>query len=273
MSRVEATFSASRKSVTTSSSDGKIENSSGCCVYMLTMRMMSASEIETARSRSTRSGGSGITMITTTATSAKGTHHLAGRRSPATAVGRAGARRRSPSATGPPGGVAAPERVDVGEDLRDRAVERGRDLGAELDGPVEGPRERAALDDRHAGAPRRVLDPLRQLAGALRDDARRAHLLGAVAERDREVDRVGEHHVGAAHLGEHPALGDLAVRALEARPDLRIALALLVLVPHLLAGHLEALLVAPALPEVVEGRRARRAPPPWRGRAGGARRR
>ena len=73
MSRVDATLSARRKSVTTSSTEGKVENSRGCCVYMLTIRMTRASEIESASSRSIRNAGSGITMITTTATSASGT--------------------------------------------------------------------------------------------------------------------------------------------------------------------------------------------------------
>ena len=73
MVRVAATLSASRKSVTTSSTDGNVENASGSRIVSPTIRTRSAVEIDTASRRSSRIGGSGTSSTSTTPTSASGT--------------------------------------------------------------------------------------------------------------------------------------------------------------------------------------------------------
>src|SRR5581483_7664415 len=261
MSRVDATFRARRKSVTTSSTEGKVENSSGSCVYMLTIRITSASEIESARRRSIRIGGSGTIMTTTTPIIARGTMSspvrislaaVRGSVAVATSAGpprycaRRGEGLRSsrgpwrfrhgeasgrhdggPGARHPvrccdphpgardPAGIAAlagllcagaaAEREDVRQDLGDGAVERGGDFRADLDGAVQGSCEGATFDDRDAGGAGGVFDLLRELTGALGDDARGGHLRGAVAEGDGDVDRVRQDDVGGLDVGQHAA--------------------------------------------------------------------
>jgi hypothetical protein len=66
--RVEATFSDNRNRVTVRSNDGKTENSSASFVYMETRSMTSATHRLSAKSKSIRNVGMGITMTTTTQT-------------------------------------------------------------------------------------------------------------------------------------------------------------------------------------------------------------
>ena len=148
-----ATFSASRKSVTTSRTDGKVENSSGSCVYIADHQ---DDERERDRQREQQ----------VEQHRRQRDHHDEHHRRPARAGSRV-RRRTAPvrdasapavqrcwSCHGfgrPPERGAAAQRVDVGEDLGDRAIECGG-IRRRPDRAEERARERAPLDDRHAAA-------------------------------------------------------------------------------------------------------------------------
>ena len=82
-----------------------------------------------------------------------------------------------------------------------------------------------------------------------------AAMAGAVvAQRHRDMGRVGDHHGRPRHLGHHPAARALHAQAPQARLDDRIALGLLELVLQVAARHAQLLAMLEALVEAVEQR-------------------
>jgi hypothetical protein len=87
--------------------------------------------------------------------------------------------------------------------------------------------------------------------GAFRDHGRGAHRV-VVAQRDREMRRVGHDDIGFRHFGHHAlARGGALLRA-DRGFDLRVAFGLAVLALHLFERHAELLRVLPELERHVE---------------------
>ena len=112
--------------------------------------------------------------------------------------------------------------------------------------------ERRVFDDRYVVLPRDLANPFGDQILAFGHHDRRAHVLAIVAQRNREVRRVGDDHIGGRHVRHHPLFGDGALPRPDAGLQLRIALRLLALLLDLLLAHFELLLVLPALIEVVD---------------------
>jgi hypothetical protein len=86
--------------------------------------------------------------------------------------------------------------VDVGQDLGDGVVQRRRDLAALGHELPQRAGQRRPADHRDAGGAGGLADAAGQLVGALGGHARRAAVLGAVAQGHRVVGRVDEDDVG-----------------------------------------------------------------------------
>jgi hypothetical protein len=118
---VEATLSASRSRVATSSTVGNTANSSGRGVYTATRITTRDSAMLKVNSTSSASGGSGMTIMASSAMSSSGvtspalpTYLRLSRKPPMDQVSPGGARRSSSSGTGRScggAGVCAPARV------------------------------------------------------------------------------------------------------------------------------------------------------------------
>ena len=102
---------------------------------------------------------------------------------------------------------------------------------------VQRARQRRRLQARNAVFARQLPDALGHRAHALGDHDRRAVTRLQVFERDREVGRVGDHHVGLGHGRHHPFARHLALCAAHVQLDAGIALAFLLLLAHLLHRH------------------------------------
>ena len=75
-----------------------------------------------------------------------------------------------------------------------------------------------------------------------------------IAQGDRIVSRVGDHHRGDGDVLEHPAVGGLLLQRPDfAASDLRAAFRFLQLILDLLTGHAQLLAVIPDLKGHVDG--------------------
>ena len=72
--------------------------------------------------------------------------------------------------------------------------------------------------------------------------------------------RVGQHHGGLRYVGLHLAAARRALQVADAPANLRVALGLLVLVAQILATHLQPLLAALPLHQVVDQRPGKKQP-------------
>ena len=79
---------------------------------------------------------------------------------------------------------------------------------------------------------RQLADPGRDQVHALGDHFRRAHLAIGVLERDREMRRVGDDHVGGRHARHHAAPRERALLRADPALHVRIAFVLAMLALH-----------------------------------------
>ena len=142
---------------------------------------------------------------------------------------------------------------DGRQDFGDDGVEFGRNGLTHFDRAVERVRQRRILHQRNAVPERDFADLRRQQVASLGHDDGRLHL-HAEFERDRELGGIGDHDRGALDVLQHAAAACLALQAADAHLDRGIAFGLLELVAQILPAHLEFVLVAPALEEIVGGR-------------------
>ena len=111
-----------------------------------------------------------------------------------------------------------------------------------------GARERWRFEDRHAVLGRDFADARGDVIRTLGYDHRRTHALVVVAQRDREVRRVHDDHIGLRHFLHHAAASELLLSCADAAFDFGRAVAFLQLLTDLLATHLQLLRVLPELP-------------------------
>ena len=97
-------------------------------------------------------------------------------------------------------------------------------------------RQRRSLENRHLVFGRDLADAGRDLVGALGHDDRRAHALLVVAQRHREVRRVGDDDVRLRHFLHHAAAGQLLLHAADAALHFGRAVALLRFLADFLAA-------------------------------------
>src|SRR5690349_6261359 len=147
--RVEATFSARRRIVTSNSTVGKIANSSGLRTWNTAMTMTSDSAMLNVNNTSSITGGSGRIIIASSEMRPIGTPmpiRISMGRKPAWWVLLSAIqlrlvddrRRRRLGATR----HGSLELVDVGQDLRHGDVQRGRHFVAEFDAAIESASQR-----------------------------------------------------------------------------------------------------------------------------------
>ena len=171
ISRVEETLIASRKSATSSSSDGKTLKSSTSRVYMATIMMVMANAMFAAISRSRTAGGNGITIIRTiiSTIAARAMSELR------VSIEAAACMAEVCPPPRPCVSVAIVQRplrhgsrlrvaqaVDEGQYRGDGLVEVRGDLVVDRDGAVDRACQRGVLDDRDAVLHRDLTDALRQ---------------------------------------------------------------------------------------------------------------
>ncbi len=142
--------------------------------------------------------------------------------------------------------------VDIGEDLRDGAVEGGRNLLAYFNRLVQRLRQRRILDDRNQVLDRELADPQRQIVLALGHHDRRPHGLDVIADCYGKMRRIHDHGGGRRNLAHHAAAQRVAPQLPDPLLDLRVALGLLRLVANLLLAHLHFLRETPLLPRQVD---------------------
>src|SRR5688572_3868682 len=256
--RVEATLSASRRMVTSSSTVGKIANSSGRFTWNTAMMMTSDSAMLNVNKTSSISGGSGRIIIARMAIRPSGTPMPSRISGPlkgefesalSVAIGsqsegllNRGRRRRRRTTL-----ARGAQLVDVGQDLRHGHVERGGDLTAKFDALVERARQRRGFDDGNIVFRGDLADLRGQQLGALGDDNGRAIPGFVVAQRHGEVRRVGDHDVGRGYVLQHAATRQRALCLANAAAGFGRAFALLVFFLHFLARHAQVLGVLPEL--------------------------
>jgi hypothetical protein len=116
---------------------------------------------------------------------------------------------------------------------------------------VQGARQRWIANDRHIMLFGQASDLGGDQVLALGDHLRR-RARAVVAQRHREMGRVGDDHVGAGDRGHHAHTRGLLLAAPERRLDLGRDPVLTRLVLDLLLGHFQLLLIAAAPPGVVD---------------------
>ena len=83
-----------------------------------------------------------------------------------------------------------------GENCGDRDIQIFGDNFASVRGEIDRAGQLRIFEQRHVGAAREFADRQRDIAAAARDDDRRRVEAGAIAQRDREMRRVGQDNGG-----------------------------------------------------------------------------
>jgi len=129
--------------------------------------------------------------------------------------------------------------VDHAEHLGHRHIPFARDGLVDVDILRQGARERDVLDLDDVVLLGDRLDPLGHFIVAFGDDDGSEHLEAIVFERDGDVGRVGDDHVGLGYFLHHASPCHFALQAADAAFDHGIAFRLLDLIAHLLFGQEE----------------------------------